>query len=465
MSKFPFFNNPNAMMGGACCLKMIAMHYGKSFFVQRLYRSMNPGNGGITLFDLANAAESIGFNTVAIEWVLDDLKEKAPMPCIVHWESRYFVVVYKIGRQHIFLADPLLGMRKLAIGDFMKGWSSAWINKDKGIALLLEPTPGFYEKYEDPREEKRKTSIWATYYERMKKKNIVRRRKNIRNRIISTPASPLPVREDDLLYVHMLLGKSHVEMAICSCKSFILAAKSSCIFTFHDDGSLDKESIGWLLSQFPGSRVIDRQSADRIAAQKLKDYPMCRYVRDNNFMWIKFFDVFFWSGRNRVAYIDSDIIFFNKPEQFIRELNDQDGNNLFNRDVGTGYYYSISLDKIEQLIKKKMLPAVNAGLWILDRSVLDLDLVESWLSDDGLKNVLSHYFLDQTLIAALASVTAKQATYFDKGYDISLTNEVKDAVCKHYVGSIRQNYELEGLIFLIKESDFLTKWGNFLRNS
>jgi len=263
----------------------------------------------------------------------------------------------------------------------------------------------------------------------------------------------------------MLLGKSHIDMAICSCKTFNLAVGASCRFSFHDDGSMDTSDIKRLLSQFPGSRVIDRGAADELAAQKLKDYPMCKFVRDNNFMWIKFLDVFLWSDRHRVAYIDSDIIFFNRPEQFIRELNDPSGKNLFNRDVGTRSFYAIASVQLEKVVQGKTMPGINAGLWILDRSIFRLELIEQWLSDDIVKPVLLDYFLDQTLIAALASVAPKGADYFGKGYDIGLHKDVRDSVCKHYVGSIRSNYELEGLKFLIKEADFLARWKAFARKT
>ena len=179
-------------------------------------------------------------------------------------------------------------------------------------------------------------------------------------------------------------------------------------------------------------------------------------------MWIKFFDVFFWSDDERIAYIDSDIVFFRKPEQFIYELANRDGNNLFNRDIATGYFYTLPLYDIEQLIGQSIVPRINAGLWILDHSVLDLDLVEKWLSDDLLKESLADYFLDQMLIAALASVHKKRAIYFDEGYDISYSKKAEQSVCKHYVGDIRSGYEFEGLEFLLRKSDFLNKWAKFL---
>ena len=65
----------------------------------------------------------------------------APLPCIVHWNQNHFVVVYKMSKQNVWVADPNSGKYKLSRADFEKSWVS---DNGKGIAILLETTPEFY---------------------------------------------------------------------------------------------------------------------------------------------------------------------------------------------------------------------------------------------------------------------------------------------------------------------------------
>ena len=439
---------------------MIAKYYGKVFSLDALSRRTSLGEYRLSLFGVFEAAEFIGFDVLAARVSFDDLKTKVPLPCIIHWQAKHFVVVYKIGRNHVFVADPVKGKCRYKREDFVKGWHSQDKRSDSRIVLLLEPNSRFYTMPEDTEEDANGSRI-DVYIDKIKKIFSEQKRKKIRHSLAKTRPSPLPGKDRSMV-IHMLLGKNHVEMAICTCKTVCLAMEAPCVFVFHDDGSLDNGDTVKLLSQFPGSKVIERSVADALAEERLKDYPMCKFVRDNNFMWIKFFDVFFWSDDERIAYMDSDIVFFKQPEQFIKELANRDGNNLFNRDIATGYFYTLSLGDIERLIGHSVIPRINAGLWILDHSVLKLDLVEKWLSDDLLKDWLTDYFLDQMLIAALASVHNKKAIYFDEGYDISLNKKASESVCKHYVGNIRSGYEFEGLEFLLRKKDFLNRWGKFL---
>jgi len=65
----------------------------------------------------------------------------APLPCIVHWNQNHFVVVYKISRKNVWIADPGAGKIKLTHAEFNKSYKS---DGDNGVALLLETSPDFY---------------------------------------------------------------------------------------------------------------------------------------------------------------------------------------------------------------------------------------------------------------------------------------------------------------------------------
>ncbi|MEG0519448.1 MAG: peptidase domain-containing ABC transporter [Bacteroidales bacterium] len=106
---------------------------------------------GVSLLGISDAAEEIGFHTAGVKITWEQLRDEANMPCIVHWNQRHFVVVYKIkkekkGNWQVYVSDPAQGLLKYSHEQFCKSWLQ---DSAKGIALLLEPTPKFYKEKGD----------------------------------------------------------------------------------------------------------------------------------------------------------------------------------------------------------------------------------------------------------------------------------------------------------------------------
>lgn len=146
MKHFKHYHQLDAMDCGPTCLKMVAYHYGKSFDIEYLRKQSYLSRQGVSLQGISEAAEHIGFRTMAIKVPLhtdgvDAGLEEAPLPCIVHWRQNHFVVVYKISKKYVWIADPADGKFKLDKPTFTQHWAS---DRQKGVALLLEPSPAFY---------------------------------------------------------------------------------------------------------------------------------------------------------------------------------------------------------------------------------------------------------------------------------------------------------------------------------
>jgi len=131
---------------GPTCLRMVAKYFGKDYSLKKLKEYCHISREGVSLLGISDAAEKIGFHTLAVRMDIDKLFKEAPLPCIVHWNQEHFVVLYKIEKNAIFISDPAHGLVKLNKNDFQKAWAVDF-KKDKpvGIALLLEPTPIFYD--------------------------------------------------------------------------------------------------------------------------------------------------------------------------------------------------------------------------------------------------------------------------------------------------------------------------------
>lgn len=145
MSRFTHYRQHDAMDCGPTCLRMVAKHYKRSIPIQKLREATQIGKEGVSMLGIAEAAESCGFKTLPVKVTLKRLKAEAPLPVIVHWNQNHFVVVYKITRQQVFVADPSMGLINYTLAEFESSWASTVINGEKtGVALILEPTSAFY---------------------------------------------------------------------------------------------------------------------------------------------------------------------------------------------------------------------------------------------------------------------------------------------------------------------------------
>jgi len=129
---------------GPSCLRMVAKHYGRNFKVQTLRQFCEINKEGVSLLGISDAAEKVGFRSLGAKLSLEDLNT-AELPAILHWRQNHFVVLYKIKKQKYYLADPANGLVKLSISEFSHNWLSINGNTE-GVALLLSPTPAFYEQ-------------------------------------------------------------------------------------------------------------------------------------------------------------------------------------------------------------------------------------------------------------------------------------------------------------------------------
>ena len=151
---------------GPTCLRMVAKHYGKNISLQTLREKTQIGKEGVNLLGISEAAEAIGFRTQAVRMSYDSLTQDTKLPAILHWNQNHFVVLYKVkkrfllrrnDRSHrndkLLIADPARGLITLSPGEFKNNWISNKENEqEEGIALVLEPSPKFYENADDLRQ-------------------------------------------------------------------------------------------------------------------------------------------------------------------------------------------------------------------------------------------------------------------------------------------------------------------------
>lgn len=99
MHNFPHYIQLDAMDCGPTCLRMIAKFYGKSYSLQTLRSRSFITREGVSMLGISDAAESIGFRTSGLRITFKQLVEDVPLPCILHWSQKHFVVCYDIRKR------------------------------------------------------------------------------------------------------------------------------------------------------------------------------------------------------------------------------------------------------------------------------------------------------------------------------------------------------------------------------
>lgn len=164
-NKFPFYEQFDHKDCGPTCLRMIAKYHGQDYSIEFLRDQSYQNRTGTNFRGLSDAAEYIGFDTLPVKLMWQEFVN-APLPCIVQWKKNHFVVVYKISKRRVWVADPNCGLLKYRISSFLNCWASTTddIHNSYGLSLLLTPNHTFYVKKEIVSNENRMTLGKLTKY-------------------------------------------------------------------------------------------------------------------------------------------------------------------------------------------------------------------------------------------------------------------------------------------------------------
>lgn len=97
---------------------------------------------GATLDDLMTHGAALGFTARPLQLELDELQNLLT-PCILHWDLNHFVVLTKVSSRSVYISDPAVGPRKLAMAAAGEHFT--------GIALELTPSSDFRKMKPAPR--------------------------------------------------------------------------------------------------------------------------------------------------------------------------------------------------------------------------------------------------------------------------------------------------------------------------
>ena len=109
--RFPHVFQLDEMDCGAACLAMVCRFYGRAVPVSYIREIAHTSTRGTTLNGITRAAEDLGLSARSIRASKSRLDE-LPLPAIVHWQGDHWVVLYRLERNHVRVADPESGLRR-----------------------------------------------------------------------------------------------------------------------------------------------------------------------------------------------------------------------------------------------------------------------------------------------------------------------------------------------------------------
>ena len=125
---------------------MICRYYGEYIDFEEIRRLSGVGMNGVNAQDIIYVAEKLGLRSNLYSLDYDELKELMPLPCLVHWDGNHFVVVYKVTKNKVYVADPAKGYVSFSPVEFKSHWFKEEGRKkdeEKGYCIGCEPTIEF----------------------------------------------------------------------------------------------------------------------------------------------------------------------------------------------------------------------------------------------------------------------------------------------------------------------------------
>lgn len=123
----------------AACLATIAKQYGLKIPIAKIREIAGTDKQGTNAYGVIKAAQALGFSAKGVKGNQENFFSEFPLPAIAHVvidnSLLHFVVVHRISKKEILIADPGKGLVKYTPEEFFKLWT--------GILILLVPTASF----------------------------------------------------------------------------------------------------------------------------------------------------------------------------------------------------------------------------------------------------------------------------------------------------------------------------------
>lgn len=124
---------------GTVCLATVSKQYGLKMPISKIREAAGTDKQGTNAAGMIKAAEKLGFTAKAVKGDQNAFFSEFPLPAIAHVVVEgallHYVVIHKITKRQVVVADPAKGIVKYTPEEFFKQWT--------GILILLVPSDQF----------------------------------------------------------------------------------------------------------------------------------------------------------------------------------------------------------------------------------------------------------------------------------------------------------------------------------
>ena len=125
---------------GAACLATISKQYGLKTPISKIREVAGTDMNGTSAYGIIKAAEKLGFTAKGVKASKpEDIFSEFPKPAIAHvvmdGALLHYVVIHKVTKEEILIADPGKGIVKYTVADFFKIWT--------GVLIIMVPAATF----------------------------------------------------------------------------------------------------------------------------------------------------------------------------------------------------------------------------------------------------------------------------------------------------------------------------------
>lgn len=257
--------------------------------------------------------------------------------------------------------------------------------------------------------------------------------------IAHTRPYPVATSEDAEIEIHILVCRRDYNLSLVAAKSLLRFNELRASLTLTDDGSLDPWHREYISSHLPGCRWLPRVVDDERITRVMQSYQRIASVYQGPFSMIrKLLHPIILGSAPRILLLDSDTVFFRRPDRLIKWTRDRETAALYLHDDRGGSQCVSSkivnaFDELKIFIGHQYNWTLqhyffNAGLLAFDPSSLELKLFEKFLKwrsqlpEDFRNGEGSIWFgewtIEQTGYMVMFGYSTSDAMPFGDGYKI-----------------------------------------------
>lgn len=202
---------------------------------------------------------------------------------------------------------------------------------------------------------------------------------------------PYVYQATDDFEIHVLCQKSDLWMLVWSLRSFLYFSRlGPKAIIIHDDGSIDQKSARLLEGKFSNLKVFLRSEADEAILNKSNlSGKILNYRRTGFPLILKLVDTILLSKASKSLIMDSDILFFNRPEEVINYIRPTGGSGdagydalLWGMDKKS---YDLRIVRSDYLAKHQIVGSdaefINVSFNIIERGSVTKEMLEEYFNN------------------------------------------------------------------------------------